>query len=163
MSELTLHNLKSSTKGVANKKAKRVGRGNSSGKGTTAGRGQKGQKSRSGVSGLKLKGMRRRVLSIPKLRGFNSLKKPNRVVNISDLDKHFGATAIISPKSLVQKGLIDTPRFGTKILGAGETKKAFTIQKCRVSATAKEKIEKAGGAVEEIKAKTGKTIAKKSK
>ena len=161
MSELTLHNLKSSTKGVANKKAKRVGRGNSSGKGTTAGRGQKGQKSRSGVSGLKLKGMRRRLLSIPKLRGFNSLQKPNRVVNISDLDKHFGANAIISPKSLVKKGLIDTPRYGTKILSKGETTKAYTVQKCRLSEAAKAKIEKAGGIVEVIKKAPSK--AKKSK
>ena len=87
MDRLSLHTIKSA-KG-ATKKRKRVGRGNASGQGTYSGRGIKGQKSRSGVSGLKRLGMRQILRRIPKQRGFKSLKPDNQVVNLADINKHF--------------------------------------------------------------------------
>jgi len=147
MSHLQAHNLQA-PKGDANRKRKRLGRGNASGSGTYAGRGLKGQKSRSGTSGLKLKGIRRRILSIPKLRGFTSMSAKNAVVNVGELEKAFTAGAVVSPKTLVKKGLIITPRNGVKILSEGALTKALTFRKVKVSAKAKEKIEKAGGKLE---------------
>lgn len=147
MSKLTLHNLQA-PKGLTSKTKKRRGRGNSSGLGTYAGRGIKGQKSRSGVSGLKLKGLRRRLLSIPKLRGFTSLRKKRATVSVADLENHYDADGTVTAKSLIKKGLIDTPRFGVKILGEGKISKPLTIRKVSVSESAKAKIEKAGGKIE---------------
>lgn len=147
MSKLQLHNLQG-PKGDANRKRRRLGRGNASGSGTYAGRGLKGQRSRSGVSGLKLKGIRRRILSIPKLRGFTSLSEKQAVVNLSDLEKAFQAGGIVSPKTLKKKGLIMTPRFGVKVLSEGSLTKALTFRNVKASAKAKEKIEKAGGKFE---------------
>lgn len=143
---LSLNNLQP-PKGKAYKSKKRKGRGNASGLGTYAGRGIKGQKSRSGVSGLKLKGIRRRILSIPKLRGFNSLQSKKAVVNLGDLDRAFTADALVSPKTLVKKGLIETPRHGVKVLGAGKLTKALKFKDVTLSASAKEAIEKAGGSM----------------
>jgi large subunit ribosomal protein L15 len=144
---LSLNNLQA-PKGDAARTRTRKGRGNASGLGTYSGRGLKGQKSRSGVSGLKLKGLRRRLLSIPKLRGFTSLNKKNATVNLSDLELAFEAGAMVSPKTLMKKGLITTPRFGAKILGSGELKKALKFKNVTVSASAKAAIEKAGGSLE---------------
>lgn len=145
---LSLNNLQA-PKGAANKKKKRIGRGNASGTGTYAGRGLKGQRSRSGGrGGLKVKALRTRLQSVPKLRGFKSLKKKEAVVNLSQLETAFEAQAIVSPKSLVKKQLIDTPRWGVKILGDGELSKSLTFKKVSVSQSAKEKIEKAGGKIE---------------
>ena len=149
MPPLSLHNLAAPAK-TANKSRKRIGRGNGSGHGTYSGKGVKGQKARSGVSGLKLKGMRKRLLSIPKLRGFKSEYQAAATVNVGQFDNHFDDNAIISPKSLFRKNLILTPRFGVKILGEGETKKAFIVKKCSVSVQAKEKIEKAGGKIDNV-------------
>lgn len=147
MSPLSLNNL-DAPKGDAQKRRRRIGRGNAGKGGTYAGRGLKGQKSRSGVSGLKLKGMRQRLLTIPKLRGFKSYKKKPALLNVGDLDKLFKSDDIVSPKALMKRGAIDTPRYGVKILGDGAIKKSFVIRKCKVSASAKEKIEKAGGKIE---------------
>ena len=147
MATLSLSNLEAPKKN-ANRSRKRVGRGNAGKGGTYAGRGLKGQKARSGVSGLKLKGMRQRLLTIPKLRGFKSPHKKPALINIADLDKKFEAGGIITPKILVNKGLIDSPRNGVKIIGEGKTRKAFTIRKCKLSKSAEEKIKKAGGKIE---------------
>ena len=144
---ISLSNLKSPT-GLANKKRTRVGRGDSSGHGSYSGRGQKGQTSRSGVGGLALKGLRRRLLSIPKLGGFNSLYEKMAVVNLSDLEKHFEAKSRVSPDSLVKKGLTSTHRHGVKVLAKGSLTKPLTVAHCKVSATAKQQIEKAGGKIE---------------
>jgi len=94
------------------------------------------------------KGMRQRLLTIPKLRGFKSPHKKPALINIADLDKKFEAGGIITPKILVNKGLIDSPRNGVKIIGEGKTRKAFTIRKCKLSKSAEEKIKKAGGKIE---------------
>lgn len=145
---LSLDNLKA-PKGLANKKKKRIGRGNASGDGTYAGRGMKGQRSRSGGrGGLKVKALRTRLQSVPKLRGFKSLQKKSAVINLGELDAKFEANAIVSAKSLMKKELIDSPRWGVKILGDGELTKALTFKGVSVSKSAKEKIEKAGGKIE---------------
>lgn len=141
---LSLHNLQSPNKKIR----KRIGRGNGSGTGTYAGKGLKGQRSRSGVSGLKLKGLRARLMSIPKLRGFSSDQEKKAVVNLKDLENKFESGATISPKVLKKKGLIKTPRYGVKILGDGQISKSFVVTGCKVSAKAKEQIENAGGRIE---------------
>ena len=82
-----LHNL--SPKAGSKKSKKRVGRGLAS-KGTTAGRGQKGQKARSGTGGFKRLGMRKLLLSTPKLRGFGSMQAKKEISSIDELAKHFG-------------------------------------------------------------------------
>ncbi len=142
---ITLHNLGPS-KGAKTSK-KRIGRGLGS-KGTTAGRGQKGQKSRSGVSGLKRLGMKKIMLSMPKLRGFKSGKPEAAVVNVEDLAKNFGQNEIVSLKTLKDKGLIPAMSQKAKILADGEIEVALQIKGCAVSKTAAEKILKAKGKIE---------------
>ena len=115
---LTLHNLKPN-KG-ATKKRKRIGRGNASGHGTYSGKGQKGQRSRSGVSNLKRIGMKSTLFSIPKSRGFISDKPKNQVVNLSDINKNFKDGDIINPKALIKKNLIKDTKTDVKILGTGK-------------------------------------------
>ena len=129
-------------------KRKRVGRGPGSGLGKTAGRGEKGQKSRSGYSrrlgfeGGQLPLVRR----VPK-RGFNNIfRKEFAVINLERLDTLEGAK--FSPESLVEAGVIRNLRSGLKVLGDGEIKRAIEISAHRVSKSAREKIEAAGGKVE---------------
>lgn len=142
---LTLHKIKSFP--GSRKKVKRVGRGLGS-KGTYSGRGQKGQKARSGGrKGLKLLGMKRIILSTPKLRGFKSPYAKMSVVNVSDLEKKFKDGEIVNPKTLLEKRLVGKMNVAVKILGDGELKKKLIIEKCAVSASAKEKVEKAGGQI----------------
>ncbi len=143
--EITLHNLKPG-KG-AKKSRKRIGRGWAS-KGKYSGRGRKGQRSRSGgKAGLKKKGLRLIMLNIPKKRGFKSPHPKAEVVNVSELAKSFKDGAEVNPRVLKEKGLVSTVRNGVKILGNGEIKTKLTIKECKVSASAKEKIEKAGGSI----------------
>lgn len=130
----------------------RVGRGDGSGWGGTAGRGEKGQKSRTGASirhhfeGGQTPSFRR----IPK-RGFNSgIKEIFNVVNVDMLDKAFEAGAEVTSDTLRQKGLIGKAVAPLKILGNGEISKALTVKAEKFSATAKSKIEAAGGKAEEI-------------
>lgn len=129
-------------------KRKRVGRGPGSGLGKTAGRGEKGQKSRSGFSrrlGFE-GGQMPLVRRVPK-RGFtNIFRKEFAVINLERLDALEGAT--FSPESLVQAGVIKNLRSGLKVLGDGEIKRAIEISAHRVSKSAREKIETAGGKVE---------------
>jgi len=147
---LSLSNLKSFVGSV--KKIKRVGRGNASGHGTYSGRGQKGQKARSGGKrGLKLKGFKRLMQNIPKLRGFHSLHSKMEVVNIGKLEEKFENGAIIDSKELIKVGLIETDRFGVKILGEGKLTKKFTVKADAFSNSAKEAIEKTGGKIEVIR------------
>ncbi len=142
---LALHTIKSFPH--SRKKVKRVGRGLGS-KGTYSGRGQKGQRARSGGrKGLKLLGMRRIILSTPKLRGFKSPYAKLSVVNVSDLEKKFKDGEVVSPKTLLEKGLVGKMGAEVKILGDGELKKKLIIADCAVSGSAKEKIEKAGGQI----------------
>lgn len=143
---LELHNLKP-FKG-ATKKKKRVGRGDSSGHGTYAARGMKGQRSRSGgKGGLKLKGLKANIQNIPKLGGFKSAKPKLEIVNLKDLEKYFVKSDIITAGKLLEKGLIKTTKNGIKVLGEGKLTKALTLKVNKVSESAKEAITKAGGQI----------------
>ena len=129
-------------------KRKRVGRGPGSGLGKTSGRGEKGQKSRSGYSrrlGFE-GGQMPLVRRVPK-RGFtNIFRKEYAVINLERLDTLEGAK--FSPESLIEAGVIKNLRSGLKVLGEGEIKRAIEISAHRVSKSAREKIEAAGGKVE---------------
>jgi len=135
---------------AARKKRKRLGRGNGSGLGTTSGRGSKGQGSRSGggvrpgYEGGQMPIHRR----LPK-RGFvNIFKKDYAIVNLSQLDR-FESGAVIDRENLVAQGLIKSGDKRIKILGKGEISMPLTIAVDRVSKTAREKIEAAGGSISE--------------
>ena len=129
---------------------KRIGCGESSGRGKTSGRGHKGQKSRSG-GGVRASfegGQMPIYRRLPK-RGFNnaSFKTNYAVVNVSDLEARFEDGATVDEAALRQARLIKGSYDGVKILGDGEISKKITISVDKVSASAKEKIEKAGGSV----------------
>ena len=146
-----LNNLKAPAGGTTRKK--RVGRGPGSGLGKTSGRGYKGQKSRSGYSGMRgFEGgqmpLHRRL---PK-RGFtNIFKREWAEVNLADLEKMFDAGATVTPEALLERGLIrKSMRKSVVILGQGDLKKKLTVNAHRFSKSAKEKIEAAGGKAEII-------------
>jgi large subunit ribosomal protein L15 len=138
-------------KGSTHKK-KRVGRGPGSGLGKTAGRGEKGQKSRSGYSAkIGFEGgqmpLHRRL---PK-RGFtNIFKKKWLEVSLAALDRAFEADAEITPEVLHERGIIKKAKHVVVVLGNGELSKALRISAHRFTKSAKEKIERAGGAAVEI-------------
>jgi ribosomal protein L15, bacterial/organelle len=138
-------------KGSTHKK-KRVGRGPGSGLGKTAGRGEKGQKSRSGYSrkigfeGGQMPLHRR----LPK-RGFTNIFKKRWVeISLASLDQHFDADAEITPEVLHDRGLIKKARHDVVVLGNGEVSKPLRVSAHRFTKSAREKIEKAGGAVVQI-------------
>ena len=133
------------------KGAYRVGRGHGSGNGKTAGRGHGGQKSRSGggvrpgFEGGQMPLYRR----LPK-RGFTNRNSLRIVgINLSMLDK-FEDGSTVTVESLIEAGIIKNPRDGVKILGNGEITKKLIVQVNAFSASAKEKIEAAGGKAEEV-------------
>jgi len=137
---------------------KRVGRGLGSGKGRYSGRGIKGQKSRSGSHKMRpgFEGGQMPIyMRLGKLRGntskdampigpFRTFTQP---VNIRDLDR-FEAGAEVTPETLVEKRLIKNTRTDVKLLGVGEVTKKLTVRVHAISASAREKIEGAGGTVE---------------
>ena len=132
--------------------AKRVGRGTSSGFGKTSGRGQKGQKARSG-GGVRLGfegGQNPLFRRIPK-RGFNNynFQVKYAVINVSDLNKFSDGTEI-TPELLKEMGLVKKQLDGIKVLGNGTLDKKLTVKASVFSKTAKEKIEKNGGKAEVI-------------
>ena len=143
-----LHNLKPARGSV--RKRKRVGRGPGSGTGKTAGRGENGQKSRSGYSRkIGFEGgqmpLHRRV---PK-RGFTNalFRKEFAEVNIGRLEV-FEEGTIVTPEVLVKRGIVRQVRDGVKILGKGDLTKALTVHAHRFSEKAKERIAGLGGKVE---------------
>ncbi len=146
-----LHNL-TPFKG-SRRNTKRIGRGLGSGHGAYSTRGVKGQKARSGGSaGLKARGMKQIIRSIPKLSGFRSIHKKGKSINLSRLEEMFKTGDTITSRILVQRGALKAPKSGkfveVKILAEGTLTKAFTVLGCSVSKVAKEKIEKAGGSVQ---------------
>lgn len=142
---LAINTIKNNT---AQKKRKRVGRGNASGQGTYSGKGQKGQKSRAGVSNLKRLGMKQVLLRTPKKRGFKSGKPKAIIVNLEELNKFFKEGNIVDPKSLQSKGLIDKLDKEVKILARGElTVKKLIFSGLSLSQAAREKIDKLGGKI----------------
>ena len=131
---------------------KRVGRGNGSGYGKTAGRGLNGQKSRAG--GGKRPGFEGGqtplAMRLPKLPGFRNINRVEYLpVNVSRLEEKFEAGEVVNGKSLKAKGIIKHEDALVKVLGDGELTKALTVSVDKVSASAKAKIEAAGGKVEE--------------
>lgn len=147
---MQLHELQRKTK---NKGSKRIGRGRGSGKGKTAGRGTKGQNARAGHK--KRPEVREQLKKLPKLRGrgihgLRSFQLRPVVINISTLEAAFAAGDTVNPKVLLERGLIETTGGKmpmVKILGDGELKKKLTFAGVKVSGSAKEKIEKAGGSI----------------
>lgn len=147
---MNLHNY--SPNPGAKKRVKRLGCGESSGLGKTSGKGHKGQKARSG-SGTRVGfegGQMPLHRRLPK-RGFNNFdfRDVFGVANVGDLDGRFEAGAVINEESLRASGLLNGRCDKVKLLGDGEVEKAFTIEVDKVSASAREKIEKAGGSIKE--------------
>ena len=147
---LSLNNLKPA-QGSTHKK-KRIGRGPGSGLGKTAGKGHKGQKSRSGYSSkIGFEGgqmpLQRRL---PK-RGFTNIFKTKWIeISLSKIEENFAAGESITPEILHERGLIKKAKHDLVILGTGEMTKALNISAHRFTKTAKEKIEKAGGSAIQI-------------
>ncbi len=148
---MNLHNLPK-LKGKR-RKAKRVGRGYSSGKGGhTVGRGSKGQKARGkvklGFEGGQLPLHRR----LPHKRGFKrAFRDEVEILNVGDLNR-WDPKTVVSPQNLLEVGLIDRiPKGGVKILGDGELKKKLTVKDVKLSEAAKEKILEAGGTIEDVR------------
>ena len=133
------------------KEAKRIGRGHGSGNGKTAGKGHKGQKARAGhgmrpgFEGGQMPLQRR----IPK-RGFNNIFAEEWIaINLSALEV-FEDGMTVTPVELIEYGIIKKVDDGIKIMGNGELTKKLTVQAAKFTATAKEKIEAAGGKAEVI-------------
>ena len=158
MTTFGLHNLAP----IQGKTGRRVGRGTGSGSGTTAGRGQKGQRARSGGRNPRFEGGRTPLYKLlPKLRGFTSRFTPLAFVNVGDLEKNFKDGESVTRSTLAKAGLTENSRQPVKILGGGDLKKKLAITVDAVSEGAKKKIESAGGSVVVPKAPTPKKPEKK--
>ncbi|WP_018970535.1 50S ribosomal protein L15 [Rubritalea marina] len=145
---MNLHNLK--TNPGSKHRIKRLGKGESSGLGKTSGKGHKGQKARSG-SGVRVGfegGQMPIHRRLPK-RGFNNVRFADKVVvvNTAHLQKFFEEGDTVNEESLRAKGLVKGAFDQIKVLGNGELSKKLTVSVDALSASAKEKIEKAGGTV----------------
>jgi large subunit ribosomal protein L15 len=143
------------------KSRKRIGRGIGSGKGRYSGRGIKGQKSRAGSHKMRAGfegGQMPIYMRLGKLRGSTSkdampigpFRTSTAPVNVGSLDR-FDDGAEVTPESLVDKGLLKNTKIDVKLLGNGELKKKLTVRVHAISATAREKVEKAGGTVSLLK------------
>ena len=135
------------------KTRKRVGRGPGSGLGKTSGRGENGQKSRSGASipAWFQGGQSPLYRRLPK-RGFNNarFRTEYATINLSDLNKYFNDGEEVTPEVLKEKGIIKQQLCGVKVLGNGELEKKLTVKANRFSSSAVTKIESAGGKAEVI-------------
>ena len=147
---LALNNLHPA-KGSTHKK-KRIGRGPGSGTGKTAGKGHKGQKSRSGYShkigfeGGQMPLQRR----LPK-RGFTNIFKKEWIeISLAKIEENFTAGETVTPEILHERGLIKKAKHDLVVLGTGELQKSLNISAHRFTKTAKDKIEKAGGSATKI-------------
>ena len=141
----------------ANKKPKRVGRGSSSGLGTTAGKGNKGQQSRSGgKTYVGFEGGQMPLYRRIARKGFSNypFKKEYVCINVELLETKFNDGETVNKDSLIEKGFISSKSNSmVKVLGNGEITKKLTVEVDKVSASAKEKIEKAGGSVKTAESK----------
>ncbi|MDD4363317.1 MAG: 50S ribosomal protein L15 [Atribacterota bacterium] len=146
---MDLNNLEKSSGSTHVKK--RVGRGNASGSGTTAGRGSKGQKSRSGYKKkLYFEGgqmpLSRRV---PKRGFYSPFRKEFAIVNVEELNR-FEENTIITPELLIEEGMVKNVMHGIKVLSNGKLEKPLTVKAHSFSQEAIKKIESAGGKAEVI-------------
>lgn len=128
-----------------NKGPKRVGRGISAGQGMTAGRGTKGQNSRTGKKqGPNFAGgSRTLVTAVPKARGFKSLRTPAQVVYLDHLNAFKGK--VVSNETLFDAGYISSPHQSVKVIKRGELTEKVTLQVSAASKSVREAVEKAGG------------------
>ncbi len=132
---------------------KRLGRGIGSGIGKTSGKGHKGQNARSG-GGVRLGfegGQMPLIRKLPR-RGFTNadFKKVYSIVNLADLNK-FDENSVVDAKSLVEKGILSkVEKYGVKVLGNGKLEKPLTVKANKFSQSAKKKILKIKGTVEEV-------------
>jgi large subunit ribosomal protein L15 len=151
---------------------KRVGRGLGSGKGRYSGRGLKGQKSRAGSHKMRAGfegGQMPMYMRLPKQRGSTSkdampvgpFRTFTQGVNVRDLETRFDAGADVTPEALKALGLIRNLRTDVKILGHGDLSKKLTVTAHRFSATAREKIESAGGTVVALREEPAPTRSRK--
>lgn len=151
-------NLSNLQPAQAREDRKRIGRGPGSGKGRYSGRGLKGQKSRAGSHKMRAGfegGQMPIQMRMGKLRGSTSkdampvgpFRTSTVPVNIRDLDR-FEAGDVVTPEALVEKRLIKNTKTDVKLLAVGDISKKLTIRVHAISATAREKIEAAGGTVE---------------
>jgi len=149
MSDLELH-----APVGANKKRRIVGRGAGSGRGTTAGRGNKGQQSRSGgKTYVGFEGGQMPLYRRLAHRGFSNypFKKEYAIVNLAQIESRYSDGEVVDSVSLIAKGLVKTCGL-VKVLAVGEFTKKLTFKVDKISASAKEKIEKAGGSIAESSA-----------
>ena len=155
MDQLNLSNLKPAQ---SHRARKRIGRGLGSGKGRYAGRGIKGQKSRSGSHKMRpgFEGGQNPIyMRLGKQRGPYSKDAmpmgPHRTstvpVNVAALEQRFDAGAEVTPEALVEKGVLKNTKIDVKILGNGDLTKKLSVTAHAISASAREKIEAAGGSV----------------
>lgn len=139
-----LHNLQAATR----RSSKRIGRGNSSGKGSYSGRGIKGQRARAGgrrgMQGRSLKAFFQRV---PKQKGFASRAALMRGINLSELETYFPKKGTITLKDFYTQGLLSNTVRRVKILGSGTVRHVFAVSAHAASASARAAIEKAGGRI----------------
>ena len=157
--ELNLSNLQPAQ---ARKDRKRVGRGLGSGKGRYSGRGIKGQKSRSGSAKMAAGfegGQMPLDMRAPKLRGNTSadampigpFRTYSHTVNLRDLERVFADGDTVDLETMVEKGLLKNTKVDVKVLGTGDLKKKLSVTAHSFSASAREKIEAAGGSVTALK------------
>ena len=155
--EIGLHNLK--PKPGSTHRRRRIGRGEGSGLGKTSGRGQKGYGSRSGSKSkagyeggqnpIQVRMRKLRGPNMKKSMPFERFRTQTQPVNLGDLDSRFEAGAEVTPEVLREKGLA-TRNDPVKILAKGEISKKLTVKAHAFSASAREKIEAAGGTCEEL-------------
>jgi large subunit ribosomal protein L15 len=158
--EIGLHNLKPAR--GSRRPRKRVGRGEGSGVGKTSGRGHKGAGARSGSKrkvgregGQNPIHMRMRKLRGPHMKKsmpFEKFRTRTQPVNLRDLEARFDKGAEVTPEALKASGLATRKGIPVKVLGQGDLSKALTVRAHAFSATAREKIEAAGGSCEVIEA-----------
>lgn len=144
---MRLHDLKPAP--GSHRASKRLGRGNASGQGTTAGKGTKGQKARAGGMKAGFRGISSRNFRLAKRRGFtNRFKTEYEVVNLEKL-RVFESGATVDVAALKSRGLVHGQDPLVKILGDGELSHSLTFVGVRVSTSARQKIEAAGGTISE--------------
>lgn len=146
---MKLHDLRPAE--GATQKRKRVGRGTGSGKGKTSTRGTKGQNSRTGGGVLPVfeGGQLKLVKRLPKLRGFNNrFKVYYTPINLDTLDRSFDSGATVDAEALAAIGLLGKLSDPIAVLGRGEISKPVHVKVQKISGSAREKIEAAGGSVE---------------
>lgn len=133
---------------AANKDRKRVGRGIAAGQGKTAGRGTKGQGSRTGkkLGATFMGGQRTLVRAVPKARGFKSIRTAAQVVYLDHLNAFKGKT--VDNKSLFEAGYISNPFHAVKVIARGELTEKITLRVSGASKSVQEAVVKAGGTFE---------------